>query len=260
MDTVIAPPQLQGSEFLFASPEVLDSAAHATLRFQAGTNVYAAAAQTNFVPLQVREIMSACMHYPIVFAGPEFIPMAVMGIRSGENLFMEEGRFVEGTYIPAYVRRYPFTLAQGEGNQRVVCIDRDAPCFVDGGEGPSLFEEGKATQFVLNAVGFLKEYEAERALTQEFSRALRELDLLEARQTTRQMPGSDQPEVLAQYYAVSEAKLPTLAPEALAGLCSSGALLQIHAHMLSLQHWSKLSAMDERVHRNAPGAAGGADA
>jgi hypothetical protein len=37
---------------------------------------------------------------------------AVLGLRSGENLFYEGGKWASAAYIPAYARRFPFCMAR----------------------------------------------------------------------------------------------------------------------------------------------------
>src|SRR5690606_23806240 len=73
------------------------------------------AAGTHFVPLAAVELYEAARDYPIVFTGSEDAsPVAILGLRAGENLFIDaNGRWANGTYVPAFVRRYPFILSRG---------------------------------------------------------------------------------------------------------------------------------------------------
>ena len=50
----------------------------------------------------------------------------MLGVNNEENLFVDaDGAFDYRAYIPAYVRRYPFVLANDETQDRmIVCIDR----------------------------------------------------------------------------------------------------------------------------------------
>jgi hypothetical protein len=49
---------------------------------------------------------AAMRSYPIVFSGPDFMPVAMItGIKQGENLFVDsDGRWAEPHYVPAYVQ------------------------------------------------------------------------------------------------------------------------------------------------------------
>ena len=81
-------------------------------------------------------------------------------------------------------------------------------------------------------------------MTASFVALLKELDLLESRETTYRPQAADgtqgEPQTLAQYYAVSETKLNALTAEKLAELRDNGALQQIYAHLNSLMGWERL--------------------
>ena len=67
------------------------------------------------VPLGASELAFALRDYPIVFqqrkADGGFEAVALLGIQEGQNLFvMPDGRWDRRTYIPAYIRRYPFCV------------------------------------------------------------------------------------------------------------------------------------------------------
>ncbi|HAX92008.1 MAG TPA: SapC family protein, partial [Rhodospirillaceae bacterium] len=84
------------------------------------------AAKTNAVPLLVDEFPMAAAHYPIVFAaGDSPVPAAVVGVSNDTNLFLDDnGQWLGGSYLPAYVRRYPFLLMDDPNQkQYVLCID-----------------------------------------------------------------------------------------------------------------------------------------
>ena len=61
------------------------------------------------------------------------LPIAVMGLNAGENMFVrDDGLFEAATYIPAYIRRYPFVFANDDNaKQMVLCVDRAAEFVVD---------------------------------------------------------------------------------------------------------------------------------
>jgi hypothetical protein len=234
--------ELSGSQFLYGKPEALHSQVHGDLKFAAPDAPFAKAEGVHIVPLLVGEFPQAMMHYPIVFGGPEKAPMAIMGLKEGQNLFVADGRFADGAYVPAYLRRYPFTLAGAGEEQFVVCIDRDAPGFAEGEEGEALFEGEEPTAFTKNAIDFLNEFEAERKRTQSFVETLVEADLFEVKHTLAVTPGSSEQELVADYYGVSEEKLHALSDEKLADMVKRGATAMIDAHLFSLQRWNDLLA------------------
>ncbi len=79
------------------------------------------------IPLTVEEFPLAQRDYPIVFsAGDSPVPLALMGLNEGVNVFFgDDGTPVGTPYVPAYVRRYPFLLAQlAEGFGQPVAVLR----------------------------------------------------------------------------------------------------------------------------------------
>ncbi|MCW2393541.1 SapC family protein [Sphingobium sp. B11D3A] len=243
--------ELTGSQLLYDRPEALNSAVHADLRYDNTLHDFGNAQSLHLVPLLVGEFPQAMLHYPIVFAGAERTPLAVMGLQQGQNLFVKDGQFEPNVYIPAYLRRYPFTLAQGEGDQLVVCIDRAAKGFVtsdkdngDGARGGALFEDGEQTAFTKNAVRFLEEFEAERRSTQEFINTVEACGLFEVKNTIFQT--GERREHLADYFGVSEEKLRELQNYKIADLVKRGATAMIDMHLVSLRRWDDLIARRAR--------------
>jgi hypothetical protein len=94
----------------YQRPEPLRADQHAAYRLVSKPD-FKFAAKTNAVPIMASEFVAAARHYPIVFAGTPVMPAAVLGFEQF-NLFVDdEGLWQDSrTYIPAYVRRYPFTF------------------------------------------------------------------------------------------------------------------------------------------------------
>src|SRR5436190_2026936 len=116
---------VSGAAPLYAKPEPLNFEQHKKLGPRQTDMPFGFVAHQHFVPLLAGEFASAALSYPIIFAGTDRTPLAVMGINTGENLFFEEdGKVRPDAYLPAYVRRYPFTVASDEALGRmIVCID-----------------------------------------------------------------------------------------------------------------------------------------
>src|SRR3546814_5845522 len=92
----------------------LHSTVHADWRLKAGDVSFAA--ETPFLPIVASEIVAAARSYPVLFAGDTAQPMVVLGLEP-TNLFVEDGRWASDCYIPAYVRRYPFTFVRTERSE-----------------------------------------------------------------------------------------------------------------------------------------------
>ena len=241
--------QITGSVLFYSRPEPLNSETHAKIGLRRLDKPFSFAGKTHVVPLTVTEFPVAALSYPVIFAGDKFQPLAVMGINQEENLFIQsDGAFVVGAYIPAYIRRYPFVLANDSQNsQLVVCIDRAASML---GELPDLafFDaKGQPTEYTQGCIQFCNDFEAEARRTESFCNLLRELDLFEVRKATFTPTNADgsaaEPQQIAEYFAVSEDRLKALPEAKIKELFENGALAQIYAHLTSLLGWDRLIAL-----------------
>jgi hypothetical protein len=247
-DTQATDSPLSGNVLFYNQPEPLNPESHGKLGVNQAEKPYSFVSGTNLVPLTVTEFAPAALSFPVVFLGQPKSPVAVMGLRQDQNLFVNEaGQYQSSAYLPAFVRRYPFVFANDDQNQRMVlCIDRAAPFVAEGGAVP-LFEDGKPSSFTEQAMKFCNDFETERQRTIRFVEVLEELDLFEVKEanfTPRNADGTPgQAQRLAEYHAVSEEKLKKLPAKKLAELRDNGALGQIYAHLVSLLGWDRLVAM-----------------
>jgi hypothetical protein len=247
-DTQATDSPLSGNVLFYNQPEPLNPESHGKLGVNQAEKPYSFVSGTNLVPLTVTEFAPAALSFPVVFLGQPKSPVAVMGLRQDQNLFVNEaGQYQSSAYLPAFVRRYPFVFANDDQNQRMVlCIDRAAPFVAEGGAVP-LFEDGKPSSFTEQAMKFCNDFETERQRTIRFVEVLEELDLFEVKEanfTPRNPDGTPgQAQRLAEYHAVSEEKLKKLPAKKLAELRDNGALGQIYAHLVSLLGWDRLVAM-----------------
>lgn len=241
---------VSGALLFYSTPEPLSRDAHGGLAVQQLEKPFAFATAGHVVPLTVAEFGFAAVSYPIIFGGEQRMPLAVMGINAGENMFIKDGTYVIGAYVPAYTRRYPFVLASDEAQSRmVVCIERKADIFCDKskvGSQPLFTDAGEPSEYTSNAIKFCEDFETERRRTEAFVKLLTELDLFETREAIYQQPnpdGTTTPVKMAEYFAISEAKLGALSAEKLAELRDSGALEKIYNHLTSLVGWDRLVAI-----------------
>lgn len=239
---------LAGNVLFYTKPEPLTAEQHGKLGVNPAQNPYAFISGSNIVPLTVTEFAPAALSYPVVFVGDQKQPVAVMGLRADENLYVDAaGDIRPDAYVPAYVRRYPFVFANDEAQGRMIlCIDTAAPFVAEGGAQP-LFTDGQPSAYTQQAMEFCNNFEQERLRTESFVKLLVDLDLFEVREanfTPRDPAGQHgQPVKLADYFAVSEDKLKALPADKLVELRDNGALGQIYAHMTSLLGWDRLIAL-----------------
>jgi hypothetical protein len=247
MDSAIVPTgPLSGEVMFYKNPEPLNIESHAKLGLNPSTTPFAFAKAAHAVPLVISEFGPSSLHYPIIFAGRDFQPLAIMSVRADHNLFVgDAGVFEDGVYIPAFIRRYPFVLASGgpEEGQLVVCIDRGADIITENAEVP-LFDKAEPSAFTRQCMNFCSEFEVERRKTDDFIKLMQDLDLFELRETnyTPRNPDRTVGEAIkvAEFYSPSEDKIKALSDQKLLNLVKSGAMQQITLHWNSLLNWERI--------------------
>jgi hypothetical protein len=230
---------------LYERPVALSRDAHRRLRLRASGASYAYASRTNSVPLVCSEFPAAVNEYPIVFAGDdnnEALPVALLGLRQNENVFVSPEGAWDAIYVPAFVRRYPFLLAaKPDPDDFTVCIDEAYPGFAGGGEGEPLFaEDGVEAPALKQAIEFLNNFHGELKRTQAFIERLKALDLLIPR-VIQFSPKNSSPCVLQGFAVVDEQRLAALDDRQAGELMRTGYMRWIYAHLLSLANVTGLS-------------------
>ena len=224
-------------------PIALNSDTHRNLKIKPGDGGLKFSGKTNSVLLAGVEFPEACKHFPIIFAksgGDQVLPMAMLGFRDMENLFVDAGGQWKGEYVPAYIRRYPFVLAKGAADQNfTVCIDESYPGF-GADEGQPLFTpKGESTEYLKGVLAFLQDYQAQIERTALFLNSLRELDLLTEVSANVQLPSGERFS-MAGLMMVDERKLQALPDDKVMRLFRSGELAWIYSHLLSIGNFARL--------------------
>lgn len=232
-------------------PALLDRERHRRLRVRTSSS-FAFARQANSVYLAGVEFNEAMKEYAVVFtraAAGRVVPVAMLGLRSRENLFVDDEERWGARYVPAFVRRYPFVLAQLSGDQLGVCIDEAYPGF-DLSEGEPLFDDkGANTPFLAGAVQFLEGFQREFARTGAFCRRLEQLGLLKEMDAQASL-ADGRSFAVKGLYVVDEPKLMAL-PDAVAlSLFRSGELHLVSMHLASLSNMQLL--VDRLAQRPVP--------
>ncbi|WP_233233245.1 SapC family protein [Bordetella sp. LUAb4] len=225
----------------YVEPRPLNANLHGNLSLSGGKG-FAYAAKTNAVPLVATELPTACRHFPIVFTdGPQPAPVAVLGVRAGENLFVgADGKWREGTYIPAYIRRYPFIFTENaDRSQFTLCVDEAADAVVEGRDNPFFDEAGEPTALARSALDFCRDYQNQHAFTTEFATALAEADLLVENRADITL-ADGQRLALSGFKVVDEAKFNKLPDETFLRWRANGWLPLVYCHLLSINTWPAL--------------------
>lgn len=229
----------------YDKPVALNKVQHKDLKIKANTNDFSFATNTNSVILAGIEFTEASKEYPIVFAkaGDKVVPVALLGVRNQENLFVRDDGRWDARYVPAFVRRYPFVLAEtGEQGQRIVCIDEAFPGLNDA-EGEPLFEEGEPSGLLKQAIDFLEEYQRQYLRTETFVKRLQDNELLMSLNAKIDMVDGQQYS-LSGLLAVDEKKLLGLPDDKALEFFKSGELAWVYCHLVSL---GCMASMVDRV-------------
>jgi len=247
--TQTAAGEITGNVLFYSKPEPLTRELHSKLGVKRMEGPFKFAKAGHAIPLTVGEFPVAAVTGPIIFVGDEKLPLAVMGLNAGDNMFVRpDGAFEPGVYIPAYVRRYPFVYAADDTNQQMVlCVDLAAEFVVQGGDMPFFEKNGEPSDYTKNCMEFCNNFEQERQRTMSFVQLLKDLDLFETKTATYSPPQPDgtlgAPQKIAEYFGVSEEKLLKLDRDKFIQLRDNGALAQIYAHLLSLVGWDRLISL-----------------
>lgn len=203
---------------------------------------YSFASKVNSVPLVGAEVAVAAQIYPIVFAGDkDLVPVVLLGVRDGENLFVDaEGKW-DSKYVPAFVRRYPFVFSSNDdGSTFTLCLDEDFSGVNTDGKGESLFDvDGQRTQYLSNVLNFLQVYQAQFNRTQNLCRKLADLNLFEPMQAQVRLR-SGQQLTLGGFSVVNRDKLRALPAETLGELAKVDELEVVYAHLASLRNFGSM--------------------
>ena len=202
------------------------------------------AAQAAAIPLAAEEFAAASRSLPVVFAAQApHMPVAVTSLATSGNGFVNaDGTWRSGTYVPAYLRRYPFFLVRmAPGSEELVlCIDPEAPQLSETEGEPFFTADGKATPVVQRALEFAKAVEDAARRTELMIQGLNELEMLKP--AVVQFDRAGAPFRIDGFHAVDRPTLMALPPEKLAELRDKGWLEAIIAQLISLQGLGEMSS------------------
>ena len=218
--------------------EPLSSETHANWRIRQQDSAPFLVGQ-HAIPITTDEFPLVQRHMPIVFSvGNDAIPLALMGLNEGVNVFMgDDGKLTETNfYVPAYVRRYPYMLARlrPDAEELSLCFDPTSEALGAYDDGEPLFENGQPSQVTKAILDFAEQFEQAGARTQAFMNELREQELLMDGEVTIQVDENQPPFVYRGFQMINEEKLAGLRGDQLRKMSQSGMLPLLYAHLFSL--------------------------
>ncbi|RWO38986.1 MAG: SapC family protein [Mesorhizobium sp.] len=232
----------------YSRPEALNPARHGSLGLTARSD-FGFARSAHAIPVVASEMPAAMRSYPIVFIGPAKAPVIITGVRHNENLFVDaEGKWTAPHYIPAYVRRYPFILAEDptSAGRLTLCVERASDRIVDQLLAPSrddkilpFFSGNEPTEATKQALAFCNQFQIDFRATREMVEKIDAHGLFSPRQSKVTLEGGEVLN-LTDFQVIDEPAFNRLSDEAFLDLRKSGALGLLYCHLASTNSWTSL--------------------
>lgn len=225
---------------LYRKPVVVDRHKHASLRV-APVQLFDFAAGVQALPVTVSEFKEVQKEYPLVFArgqDKKLLPLALLGLRKNENLYVAGSGAWDARYVPAYIRRYPFIFSEGGEDRLTLCVD-EAYKGLGTDAGEALFEEGQESPYLKRMLEFMTAYQNDFRLTGEFCKHLDDLGVLVQMSAMAEMKSGEK-YVVNNFLMIDEGKLRAIDSVSVGRLFQSGELSPIYAHLMSLSNLGRL--------------------
>ena len=226
------------AELLFyQEPAFLNREVHKELKFTASTD-YGFSSDVNSVPLTGIEFFEASRDMPVLFSKDKdgkYFPLALLSLMAQGHKQLRESGVWEDSYIPAFVRRYPFALT----DEGTVCFDKDAKNF-DQEKGEQLFDDkGENSETLNNIIQFLNNYDQQYKATRNYCDECSEKELFKPF-NLQIMLDKDNPLRLEGLFILDEEKLNKLEDEVVTKWFRAVWLAWSYAHLHSLGALNRL--------------------
>ena len=244
---------------LHKEPTALDTVVHRNLRLDNTVNAISRLAPFTSFMITLSEFAEASREYPILFvrAAPEngkdtVAPVAVFGLKPGENLFLRGEQWL-GSYLPAMIRAYPFTMARIEGSDRWAMVFDNSWEGLRREQGQALFnEKGEATEFLNQVHRFVQEIENDVERTRRACAELLEMNLLKPMRFDATLANGETLSVDG-FMTIDDEAVVKLPDSELARIYRSGLIHVLQTHHLSLGNMRRL--LDRRLAQQGNGQA-----
>lgn len=228
--------------------EPLHSKRHAGYALKREVN-YRFAAKTHAVILLNEEFHVAAAQYPIIFANDEnAMPLAVLGLKDGENCFVNEnGQWSPNVYIPSYVRRYPFAaVGATQEKEKMLYFDPESELVVrlnSEFQNDPLFLDGSPSERLTTIAQYCWAFEDQAEKTRAFVVALREHELLVPKEVRLERPEGGQ-QLVTGLQMIDEERFNNLPDDTFLEWRRKGWLSLVYWHWGSLKNFASLMHCD----------------
>lgn len=229
--------------------EILTSEAHRDLRIRTerGPELGDAVMSCVTVPTEFRKVQN---EYPILFRlsveRDAFTALAIFGFETGENLFLDGGRW-DARYRPLAMDIQPFLIGRqaDEQGEKQVHIDLGSS-RIGQGEGVRVFDEdGRPTPYLETIAEQLGELDEGYEASADFFDALRRHELLEPMSLEVNLNDGSKNRLVG-FHVIDEDRLRALDETALGELHAAGHLMPIFMAVASLGNLTALIARKNR--------------
>ena len=232
----------------------LNSNIHQNLRYKTPTN-YRFSKKTQSVAIGASEFFDCAVEYPIVFVptAQGHIPVALLGARAEENLFLNEDGQWDAGYTPVFVRRYPFVTLNELDQRLSIGFDSDYNGLQEKEGERLLSDEGQASNFLTGLLKFLDRGHNDFLRGEALGKLLADKGLLQVMSAQLSIEGGPSVE-LSGFEVVDIAKLDAMSIGEQGLMAKTGDLALIHAHLVSMRNFRKLlSRVEKKLPMNQSG-------
>ncbi len=200
----------------------------------------------HLVPIVIQDFFTLAVEFPLVFVkihrSEEFIPVAMMGLREGVNLYCQTAQW-QASVAPISFGNAPFAITRVDekSDQYLVLVEEDSPLLSETSGEPLFDAPGKRSAYFEGRIESLVKVADQTRNTQELCKRLTEKNLLNTQQVQLQHRPDGMRYNIDGIYTVDETRLNELSDEDYLHLRRMGLLPVIYAHLASLQQLRRLS-------------------
>jgi SapC len=225
----------------------LSSGEHAAHYWRPREN-YAFAASMQVIEIFMQELSLLLPYYAFGFTinpqNKKFQMVALLSLGGEKNLYIDKQEQWWCKEVPAALQSYPFSVASGPQDERVICID-ESHLTLEPNENPLYNSAETLSEKVVSVVEALSKMDADRQRTQNAVDALATAELIESWPLTVNGGESEGGTTIAGLYRINEAALNELARSDFNKLRASGALVLAYAQLFSTNQIRQLGERAE---------------
>ena len=238
-----------------ALPVPLQNDKHAKLKVSESGD-YRRYKDLHLIPILTQDFFTLGAEFPLVFVkdsrGEQFVPVAIMGLREGHNLFCQTEEW-KSRIIPIRFNNAPFSMVRVDekSDQLAVLIDEESSMLSETEGAPLFKEDGGKTAYLEQRIEHLMKTAEQTVQTEGICKLFKEKDLLATQQLQLQHRQDSPRYNIDGVYSIDEKKLNALSDDDFLDLRKQGMIPLIYAHLSSLQQLRRVSEMQYNADKAA---------